>query len=68
MPFEIKHPITGAILQVADNDFPNVMSWGQAMRACAGLGNGWRLPTKEELLVIQKQLVKQGKEKVISRL
>jgi len=25
MPFEIKHPITGAIMQIADNDFPNKM-------------------------------------------
>lgn len=26
-----------------------MMSWDDAKKACQSLGNGWRLPTKEEL-------------------
>tara|TARA_R110000868_G_C10606854_1_gene741026 strand:- start:247 stop:627 length:381 start_codon:yes stop_codon:yes gene_type:complete len=28
------------------------MSWNEANKACANLGDGWRLPTKEELNII----------------
>jgi hypothetical protein len=28
------------------------MSWYQAKEACANLGNGWRLPTKDEINLI----------------
>ena len=28
------------------------MSWNEAKEACANLGNGWRLPTKDELNLI----------------
>jgi hypothetical protein len=61
MPFEIKHPITGGILQVAEDDFPDLMDWYEAMAACQNLGKGWRLPTKEELKAMYEQLHKQGK-------
>ena len=37
------------------------MNWDDAMAACQGLGNGWRLPSKDELLAIYEQLHKQGK-------
>ena len=37
------------------------MNWKDAMSACAGLGNGWRLPTREELMAMYEQLYKQGK-------
>lgn len=36
-------------IEVAENEFPKLMTWNEAVEACAGLGNGWRLPTDEEL-------------------
>jgi len=39
---------------IAQNDFPNQMNWDDAKKACAALGNGWRLPTKYELETINK--------------
>ena len=30
------------------------MNWNSAVSACSNLGNGWRLPSKEELLAIYK--------------
>jgi hypothetical protein len=36
-------------LQIAQHDFPNQMSLADAKKACEGLGDGWRLPTKDEL-------------------
>ena len=36
-------------LVVAQNDFPNEMNWDNANKACANLGDGWRLPTQSEL-------------------
>ena len=42
-------PIKIDSFEVAQNDFPKKMMWDEAKKACAGLGNGWRLPTKDEL-------------------
>jgi hypothetical protein len=42
-------PIKVGKLEIAEHDFPTQMTWSEAKRACAALGNGWRLPTKEEL-------------------
>ncbi len=42
-------PIKIGNLEVAQNDFPKTMNWNDANSACEGLGNGWRLPTKDEL-------------------
>lgn len=61
MPFEIKHPITGCILQVAEEDFPSAMIWDDAMAACQKLGNDWRLPSLEELKAMHEQLHEHGK-------
>ena len=36
-------------LEVAQNDFPISMNWDDAVNACAELGEGWRLPNKDEL-------------------
>ena len=36
-------------LEVAQNDFPRHMNWNDAKKACAALGDGWRLPTLDEL-------------------
>ena len=35
------------------------MTWDDAMKACADLGDGWRLPTKDEL-----NLLYENKEKI----
>jgi hypothetical protein len=42
-------PIKIGKLEVAQNDFPTPMIWDDAKKACADLGSGWRLPTKDEL-------------------
>jgi len=36
-------------LEIAKHDFGEKMTWEVAKKACADLGDGWRLPTKEEL-------------------
>ena len=46
----IGKPIRIGRLEVAQNNFPEYMNWYDAKKACDALGNGWRLPTKEELL------------------
>jgi hypothetical protein len=35
--FKITQPITGGELQVANQDFPNEMTWTEAIRACSEL-------------------------------
>ena len=45
----IGKPIRIGSVEVAQNDFPNFLNWGDAITACAALGNGWRLPTTNEL-------------------
>ena len=39
----------GGRFKVADADFPEKMTWYEAVEACEALGNGWRLPTVAEL-------------------
>jgi len=51
----------GPRFQVADADFPEKMKWDDAMNACRSLGDGWRLPAKEELKGIYNFLYKNGK-------
>jgi hypothetical protein len=36
------------------------MTWEDAMKACADLGDGWRLPTKKELNILYKNKDKIG--------
>jgi hypothetical protein len=36
------------------------MNWQEAINACKALGNGWRLPTKDELNVVYKNKDKFG--------
>ena len=38
-------------LEVMNKDL-GAMTWDDAMKACADLGDGWRLPTKEELNIL----------------
>jgi hypothetical protein len=42
-PFKIDNLI------VAQYDFPSMLNWKDAKKACETLGNGWRLPTKDEV-------------------
>jgi len=55
----IGKPIQLGKILIAQNDFPNQMGWDAAKEACASLGKGWRLPTKEEL-----NLLYQNKKKI----
>jgi len=57
----IEHPLTGAKLQVANQDFSQEMDWKSAKRACGELGSGWRLPSIEELRAMYKQLHEKSK-------
>ena len=36
-------------LEIAKFDFLDPMTYDEAVRACSKLGDGWRLPTKEEM-------------------
>jgi hypothetical protein len=53
-PFKISN------LEVAQKDFPNLLNWKDAIEACAKLGDGWRLPTKDELNILLKNKDKIG--------
>ncbi|MBM3185566.1 MAG: DUF1566 domain-containing protein [Bacteroidetes bacterium] len=57
---EIKRPITGERLIVAESDFETSMNWKDAKNATNSLGAGWRLPTKTELELIHKELHLKG--------
>ena len=41
-------PIKISNIEVAQYSFPFRMNWDYANKACAQLGDGWRLPTKDE--------------------
>ena len=45
----IGNPIKIGSLEIAQHDFDVQMTWDDAKKACGALGDGWRLPTKEEL-------------------
>jgi hypothetical protein len=45
----IGNPIKIGSLEITRHDFDVKMTWDDAKKACAALGDGWRLPTKEEL-------------------
>ena len=47
-------------LMVAQRDFPSQLKWNEAFQACAKLGNGWRLPNKEELNLLFINKAKMG--------
>ena len=47
-------------LEIAQNDFPNKINWLEAKSACEKLGDGWRLPSREELNVLYKKHSKIG--------
>jgi hypothetical protein len=47
-------------LEVAQFDFQSKMNWTDAKNSCIMLGEGWRLPTKEELNIIYMNISKIG--------
>ena len=47
-------------IEVAQFDFPKKMIWYEAKKACADLGNGWRLPTIDENNFIYNNKAKIG--------
>ena len=54
---EIKKNIIGnsikiSNLEVAQNDFPKYYNWNDAKKVCEALGEGWRLPNKDELNIL----------------
>jgi hypothetical protein len=59
--------IHGKTVQVAQNDIEVAMDWYNAMDACQSLGNGWRLPSKEELTAMCEQLHNKGKGYFLNR-
>ena len=56
----IGEPIKLGDLLVAQKDFPSKMKRNDAKKACASLGPGWRLPTKDELNIIDQNKDKIG--------
>ena len=47
-------------LVVAQHDFPDMMNWLDAKSACERQGEGWRLPTKDELNILYQNKNKIG--------
>ena len=45
----ISKPVKIGNLEIAQYDFQKKMFWDDAKKACDSLGEGWRLPTKDEL-------------------
>ncbi len=51
----------GHKIQVADADVTELLSWHDAKYVCSSFGDGWRLPTKEELTGMYEFLYRKGK-------
>jgi hypothetical protein len=56
----IGKPIKIGNLLITEKDFPNEMNWDDANKACAVLGDGWRLPTQDELNILYQNKDKIG--------
>ena len=56
----IGKPIKIGNIEVAQYDFPERMNREYAKKACAYLGEGWRLPSKEELNILYQNKVAIG--------
>lgn len=50
----IGNPIRFGSLFIAQYDFPELMNSKDAKKACESLGDGWRLPTLNELNIIYR--------------
>jgi hypothetical protein len=42
-------------IEVAEKDFSKEMSWNEAKKACESLGDGWRLPTNDEINILYQK-------------
>lgn len=51
----IGNPFKMGKLEIAENDFPEELDMMTAAKSCEDLGNGWRLPTKDELTLVSKE-------------
>jgi len=60
----IGKPLKIGNLEIAQYDFPNILNWVDAKKACEELGEGWRLPNIDELTVMYKNKDKIGGFKV----
>ena len=45
-------------LEIAQFDFADLMNWDDAYKACSNLGNGWRLPNRNEIEVLYNNMEK----------
>lgn len=54
----IGNPIKIENFEVAQFDFSDKMNWSDAKAACEELGNGWRLPSKDELNILYENKAK----------
>ncbi|MHA8083167.1 hypothetical protein ACST14_07075 [Aquirufa sp. A-Brett2-15D] len=50
----IGNPIMLSNLEISQYTFPNSMNWREALNACKELGDGWKLPSKEQLDILYK--------------
>ncbi len=56
----IGKPVRIGNLEIAQYDFPYILNWDDAKKACDSLGEGWRLPNIDELIVLCKNKDKIG--------
>ena len=56
----IINPTSGKRFQVALHDLENQIDWHTAEKSCSDIGNGLRLPTKDELKLIYEKLYIKG--------
>lgn len=56
----IGKPIKIGNIEVAQYDFPKKMDWNDAKIFCADLGEGWKLPSQEELNILYQNKVAIG--------
>ncbi|MFM8318132.1 MAG: DUF1566 domain-containing protein [Bacteroidota bacterium] len=61
VPQKLTFEFEGETIEVAKKDFSNRMNWGAAKKACKNLGNGWRLPSINELEAMYEQLHREDK-------
>jgi hypothetical protein len=54
----IGKPIKIENFELTQYSFPDKMNWNDAKKSCEALGDGWRLPTKEEYTFLIKKIVK----------
>jgi hypothetical protein len=48
----IGNPIKIENIEVAQNEFPILLNWNEAKIETKNLGNGWRLPSKDEITIL----------------